>query len=223
MYEAIKELPKEIQADVYDAIFSYSLDFEKKELNGIARTIWLLIEPVLTKGNTNFVNGKQPKQKQTISEVEAKPKRIVSESEAYKDKDKEKDKDEHKDVDIKKSDSIESIPTFNFETLEMSYIFKKPHEVDKLTIFKDSEVNNALNDYLKHRIAIKKPATKNAIILLSARIRKECGTDKAKAIELLQEPVMNNWIGVVWDRKSGSTSSKPQQVSFNRSSTEHYK
>jgi hypothetical protein len=110
MYEAIKELPKDIQADVYDAIFSYSLDFEKKELTGIARTIWLLIEPVLTKGNTNFVNGKQPKQKQTISEVEAKPKRIVSESEAYKDKDKDVDKDEYKDVDITYTDSIESNP-----------------------------------------------------------------------------------------------------------------
>lgn len=112
MYEAIKELPKDIQADVYDAIFSYSLDFEKKELTGITRTIWLLIEPVLTKGNTNFVNGKQPKQKQTISESEAKPKRIVSESEAYKDKDKDKDedKDEYKDVDITYPDSIESNP-----------------------------------------------------------------------------------------------------------------
>jgi hypothetical protein len=227
MYEAIKELPKDIQADVYDAIFSYSLDFEKKELTGIARTIWLLIEPVLTKGNTNFVNGKQPKQKQTISETEANQKRLVSESEAYKDKDKdeykEKDKDEEKDVDIKKSDSIESIPTFNFDRLEMNYLFKKPNEVDQLSIFKDPEVNKAFNDYLKHRITIKKPATKNAIILLSSKIRKECGTDKGKAIELLQEPVMNNWIGIVWDRKSQSANSKPQQIQFNRSSTEHYK
>ncbi len=115
MYEAIKELPKGVQADVYDAIFSYSLDFEKKELTGIARTIWLLIEPVLTKGNTNFINGKQPKQKQIGSETEAKPKLLVSESEAYKDKDKDKDKekDKEKDVDIVYPDSIESNPVTN--------------------------------------------------------------------------------------------------------------
>jgi hypothetical protein len=106
MYEAIKELPKGVQADVYDAIFSYSLDFEKKELTGIARTIWLLIEPVLTKGNTNFINGKQPKQKQITSETEAKPKRLFSESGAYKDKDEYEDKD----VDIYTSDPIESNP-----------------------------------------------------------------------------------------------------------------
>ena len=132
-----------------------------------------------------------------------------------------KDTDTEKVKDI--NDSIESIPTFNFDRLEMSYQFKKPNEVDELSIFKDPEVNKAFNDYLKHRITIKKPATKNAIILLSSKIRKECGSDKGKAIELLQEPVMNNWIGIVWDRKSQSVNSKTQQIQFNRSSTEHYK
>lgn len=116
MYEAIKELPKGVQADVYDAIFSYSLDFEKKELTGIARTIWLLIEPVLTKGNTNFINGKQPKQKQIGSETEAKPKLLVSESEAYKDKDKDKEKDNDKNnANFKKwseQDLIESMTAY---------------------------------------------------------------------------------------------------------------
>lgn len=97
MYEAIKDLPKETQADVYDAIFSYSLDFEQKELTGFAKTIWTLIEPVLTKGNTNYINGSKPKPKRIKSETEAKPKRIKSETEAYKDKDKYKDKEKDKD------------------------------------------------------------------------------------------------------------------------------
>lgn len=97
MYEAIKDLPKETQADVYDAIFSYSLDFEQKELTGFAKTIWTLIEPVLTKGNTNYINGSKPKSKRIESEIEAKPKRIKSETEAYKDKDKDKEKDKNKD------------------------------------------------------------------------------------------------------------------------------
>jgi len=92
MYEAIKDLPKETQADIYDAIFSYSLDFEQKELTGFAKTIWTLIEPVLTKGNINYINGSKPKSKRIESEIEAKPKRIKSETEAYKDKDKDKEK-----------------------------------------------------------------------------------------------------------------------------------
>ena len=97
MYEAIKDLPKETQSDIYDAIFSYSLDFEQKELTGFAKTIWTLIEPVLTKGNINYINGSKPKSKRIESEIEAKPKRIKSESEAYKDKDKNKDKEKDKD------------------------------------------------------------------------------------------------------------------------------
>ena len=99
MYEAIKDLPKETQADVYDAIFSYSLDFEQKELTGFAKTIWTLIEPVLTKGNINYINGSKPKSKRIESEIEAKPKRIKSETEAYKDKDKDKDKEKYKNKD----------------------------------------------------------------------------------------------------------------------------
>jgi hypothetical protein len=122
-----------------------------------------------------------------------------------------------------KSDSIESIPTFNFENLESSYLFKKQNEIDKLKIFNDPEVNIAFNDYLKHRISIKKYPSKNAIKLLVKRIREECGTNKAKAIEAMQASVMNNWTSIVFDRNNKFTSSKPQQVSFNRSSTEHYK
>ncbi len=100
MYEAIKELPKEVQAEIYEAIFSYSLDFTEPELTGISRTVWTLIRPVLEKGNRNYINGSKPKR----SETEAKPKRLGSETEAtlkpngseveaYKDKDKEKDKE----------------------------------------------------------------------------------------------------------------------------------
>jgi hypothetical protein len=159
-----------------------------------------------TKANTKAVPKQVPKQYQSTSHIH----KTIKDS---------KDIEDIKDI----NDSIESIPTFNFDRLEMSYQFKKPNEVDQLSIFKDPEVNKAFNDYLKHRITIKKPATKNAIILLSSKIRKECGADKGKAIELLQEPVMNNWIGIVWDRKSQSANSKPQQIQFSRSSTEHYK
>ena len=40
-YEAIKELPFDKQGEVYNAIFSYGLDFTEVELNGISKTIWL--------------------------------------------------------------------------------------------------------------------------------------------------------------------------------------
>ena len=108
MFESIKELPKENQAELYNAIFEYSLDFVEPSLSGLSLTIWRLIRPVLEKGNTNYINGSKPKSKQTISETEAKVKRIESESEAYKDKDKDKDKDKHKDEDKDKVKSAKA-------------------------------------------------------------------------------------------------------------------
>jgi hypothetical protein len=100
MFEAIKELPKATQAEIYHAIFEYSLDFKKPELKGLAKTVWILIEPVLTKGNTNYINGKQPKEKRIVSETEATLKRNESEQQAYKDKDKYKDEEKDKDEDL---------------------------------------------------------------------------------------------------------------------------
>jgi hypothetical protein len=115
MFESIKELPKENQAELYNAIFEYSLDFVEPSLSGLSLTIWRLIRPVLEKGNTNYINGSKPKYKQTISETEAKPKRIVSETEAYKDKDKDKHKDKNKDIDKGKVKSAKA-PSFKSYT-----------------------------------------------------------------------------------------------------------
>ena len=81
-YEAIKELPKETQAEVYTAIFEYSLNFKEVELNGLAKTIFTLIRPQLEAYNKRFVNGSKAKTKQDKSETEAKPKQKESESEA---------------------------------------------------------------------------------------------------------------------------------------------
>ena len=113
MFESIKELPKENQAELYNAIFEYSLDFVEPTLKGLSLTIWRLIRPVLEKGNTNYINGSKPKSKQTISETEAKQKRLVSESEAYKDKDKDKDIDN----DIIKSAKAPSFKSFTHQDL----------------------------------------------------------------------------------------------------------
>jgi hypothetical protein len=107
MFESIKELPKENQAELYNAIFEYSLDFVEPELAGLSMTIWRLIKPVLEKGNTNYINGSRPKAKQIVSETEAKPKRSRSKRQAYKDKDK--------DVDID-NDIIVKAPSFKAMT-----------------------------------------------------------------------------------------------------------
>lgn len=86
-YEAIKELPLEVQATVYSAIFEYSLNFNKVELSGLPKTIFTLIKPQLDANNKRFENGskggrkkanseqiekeKEPKQNQNVTKVEA--------------------------------------------------------------------------------------------------------------------------------------------------------
>jgi hypothetical protein len=58
-YEAIKTLPPENQAKIYDAIFSYSLDFQEPELEGIDNAIFTLIKPQLDANIRKYENGKK--------------------------------------------------------------------------------------------------------------------------------------------------------------------
>ena len=69
-YEAIKQLPKEIQAEIWEAICEYSLN------------IFTLIKPQLDANLKRYENGNKPKNKQIISETEAKVKQTRSKQEA---------------------------------------------------------------------------------------------------------------------------------------------
>lgn len=72
-YEAISELPKENQADSYNAIMRYALDQEEIELTGISKAIFSLVKPQLDANYKKYENGKQKK-----SKTEAKTKQIKS-------------------------------------------------------------------------------------------------------------------------------------------------
>lgn len=96
-YEAIKTLSKEDQANVWEAVFEYSLNMKEIELQGVANTIFLLMKPNLEANIKRYNNGKKAKHKQKVSKTEARGKQEVSKDEANKDKDKDKDKDIIKD------------------------------------------------------------------------------------------------------------------------------
>jgi hypothetical protein len=81
-YEAIKELSKEQQGEIYNAIFSYGLDFTEPNLSGVSKTVWTLIKPQIDANIRRYNNGKKPKTKQEISETEAKTEQNESETEA---------------------------------------------------------------------------------------------------------------------------------------------
>lgn len=72
-YEAISELPKENQADTYNAIIQYALNQEELELTGISKAIFSLVKPQLDANYKRYENGKQKK-----SKTEANRKQIES-------------------------------------------------------------------------------------------------------------------------------------------------
>lgn len=79
-YEAIKELNLEQQALIYNAMFSYGLNYEEPELTGVCKTVWTLIKPQIDANIRRFSNGNKggrpPKEK-----TETKPKNNLNETE----------------------------------------------------------------------------------------------------------------------------------------------
>lgn len=158
------------KAQIYDAIFAYSFEFIEPQLSGTCLMIWKLIEPVLKKGNTNYINGSKPKKKakpkRNRSETEANLKPNVSEIEAYKDKDKEKekDKDYDKDNDILISETKVSVASkqkgkhlfknseyFDYETFlnafQQTKCFARHPNLDVELVY-DTMVNSEAKGYM---------------------------------------------------------------------------
>ena len=58
-YEAIKDLPVELKAEVYDAVMEYGLNGEEPaSLSLMAKSIFALIKPSIDTNNTRYENGK---------------------------------------------------------------------------------------------------------------------------------------------------------------------
>lgn len=77
-YEAISELPKENQADTYNAIMQYALNQEEIELNGISKAIFSLVKPQLDANYKRYENGKQTKSKIEANNKQKKSKMITN-------------------------------------------------------------------------------------------------------------------------------------------------
>jgi hypothetical protein len=81
-YESVKELPVKNQAEIWSAIFEYSLNFNEVVLSGVSKTIFTLIKPQLDANIKRFKSGSAPKNKPRKSKPKAKPKQNGSEHEA---------------------------------------------------------------------------------------------------------------------------------------------
>ena len=80
-FEAIKELQKTNQAEVWNAVYELGLNGKYVELSGISKTIFTLIAPQIEANYKKFINGSKPKTKQVESKTEAKEKQTRSKTE----------------------------------------------------------------------------------------------------------------------------------------------
>ena len=72
-YEAIKDLPKELQADAWQCIFEYGLNDATIDANGIVSTVFKLIKPQLDANKKRFENGQKGGRPKVEQKTETKP------------------------------------------------------------------------------------------------------------------------------------------------------
>lgn len=87
-YDAIKDLPRDVQGEIYTAIMEYSLyGKETENLKPIARSVFTLMKPQIDVNNKRFENGKrggrpksEDKPKGNQNETKEKPKNNQNET-----------------------------------------------------------------------------------------------------------------------------------------------
>lgn len=74
-YDAIKDLPRDVQGEIYTAIMEYSLyGKETENLKPIARSVFTLMKPQIDVNNKRFENGKKGGRPKNENETNEKPK-----------------------------------------------------------------------------------------------------------------------------------------------------
>jgi hypothetical protein len=140
-YEAIKHLDLFDQARIYDAIFSYGLDFQEPELTGISKTVWILIKPQIDANIKRFNNGNKPKVKQEKSKIEAKVKQKISKVEANNNVNVN---DNVNDINIYRKFNHLSISNDEYDSLKVIYGNKVDDVLDAIENYKDNKKYKSL-------------------------------------------------------------------------------
>ena len=117
-YDATKDLPKEVQADIYTAMFEYAFYLNEVPLEGTAKAIFTLIKPQLDANIRKWKNGKnggrpsedknqeETKKEPTENQEETKPKRNANaNANANASSNKNVDADENKEIDLRANGS----------------------------------------------------------------------------------------------------------------------
>jgi len=127
-YEAINELPDKEQLEIYKAISDYSLNFNEPKLEGISKTIFILIKPQLDANNKRFINGSKPKKKQKETKTEAEKKQNRSKTEAKQKQNKSKTEAKSKP---KETQSVYQVHLEKLKPMFLEKFQPKGKDIDK--------------------------------------------------------------------------------------------
>ncbi|WP_407475229.1 DUF6291 domain-containing protein [Elizabethkingia anophelis] len=117
-YEAIKELPRDIQGEVLTTIMEYGLEgVTTDNLKPVARAIFTLIKPILDANNQRFVNGSKGGRKPSNNQDETENKPKCNQEEAKVLPNKEEDVEEEEEVDVDKEGEKKHAPAKPFSKL----------------------------------------------------------------------------------------------------------
>lgn len=109
-FEAIRELPKENQSEIWNAVYELGLNGIEIELQGLSKTIFMLVKPQIEANLKRFNNGKTPKKNQDKSKTEAKVKQEIIKVEANNNNNINNNK--NKNVEERKNDFAYSLQPF---------------------------------------------------------------------------------------------------------------
>ena len=232
-YEAIKDLPRDIQGEIYTAIMEYSLyGKETDNLKHIARSIFTLIKPQIDINNKRFDNGCKGGRPKGNNQNETKDKPNDNQNET-KDKPNKNYNENVNDNNIPpynppKGES-EFMAKFSLRQKELeeweATLRTKEQELIKieanLKAKKKKElpdidfVGNDFKEVFTTWLEYKRERRENyksekSLKLAYSKLLQLSGNDPQKAASIVEQSMANNWAGL-FDLKSGNNGNRNNQ------------
>ena len=217
-YEAIKDLPRDVQGEIYTAIMEYSLyGNETENLKPIARSIFTLIKPQIDVNNKRFDNGNRggrPK-KNNQSETKDKPNDNQSETKDKPNKNNNNNENDNTPPSNPPAGDGEDLKKLlrkqqELEAKEAALMAKEQELLKREAALKSSRRNalppvDFVSPEFVHIFTVwleykreRKESYKSEKSLKSAysKLLQLSGNDPAKASAIVEQSMANNWAGL---------------------------
>ena len=186
-YEAIKDLPRDVQGEIYTAIMEYSLNGnEPDDLKPIARSIFTLMKPQIDRNNKRYENGKQGGRPSNM-ETKDKPRNNIPETET-------EPKHNQLETNVKPNENYNDNYNVNEEVVIPKNKNKRIKNELKLNMPFKSE------KFLKSwELLLDTPKWKKKLpATLQLALDKVTEYDEEFVIELIEQATIGNWQGLVF-------------------------